>query len=70
MDDSSYVMWDNWAKKRFGEPVYDNWLDKYKEIFYPTDFDSDYWRSVEGPRLLFGHDSAETRRQKLKNTEK
>ena len=28
-------------------------------------FDSDYWRSVEGPRLLFGHDSAETRRQKL-----
>ena len=29
------------------------------------DFDEDYWRSVEGPRLLFGHDSAETRRQKL-----
>lgn len=29
-------------------------------------FDSDYWRSVEGPRLLFGHDSAETRRQKLR----
>ncbi len=29
-------------------------------------FDTDYWRSVEGPRLLFGHDSAETRRQKLK----
>ena len=28
-------------------------------------FDTDYWRSVEGPRLLFGHDSAETRRQKL-----
>ncbi|MBQ9659680.1 MAG: tRNA (guanosine(46)-N7)-methyltransferase TrmB [Bacteroidales bacterium] len=28
-------------------------------------FDADYWRSVEGPRLLFGHDSAETRRQKL-----
>lgn len=32
----------------------------------PTSFDSEYWRSVEGPRLLFGHDSAETRRQKLK----
>ena len=34
------------------------------------DFDEEYWRSVEGPRLLFGHDSAETRRQKLhpKNT--
>lgn len=31
----------------------------------PEDFDSDYWRSVEGPRLLFGHDSSETRRQKL-----
>ena len=29
-------------------------------------FDTDHWRSVEGPRLLFGHDSAETRRQKLK----
>ena len=29
-------------------------------------FDTDYWRSVEGPRLLFGHDSAETRRQKMK----
>ena len=32
MDDGNYAMWDNWAKKRFGEPVYDNWLDKYKEI--------------------------------------
>ena len=31
------------------------------------DFDEDYWRSAEGPRLLFGHDSAETRRQKLHN---
>jgi len=28
-------------------------------------FDNEYWRSVEGPRLLFGHDSAETKRQKL-----
>jgi len=32
----------------------------------PDDFDSRHWRSVEGPRLLFGHDSAETRRQKMK----
>lgn|SRR5574344_52689 len=30
----------------------------------PEDFDSDHWRSIEGPRLLFGHDSAETKRQK------
>ena len=33
--------------------------------FIHPDFDEEYWRSVEGPRLLFGHDSAETRRQKL-----
>lgn len=32
----------------------------------PEDFDSGYWRSVEGPRMLFGRDTAETRRQKLK----
>ncbi len=32
----------------------------------PEDFDSDYWRSVEGPRKLFGHDTAETKRQKGK----
>lgn len=32
----------------------------------PGDFDSDYWRSVEGDRQLFGRDTAETRRQKLK----
>lgn len=35
----------------------------------PEEFDTQYWRSVEGPRLLFGHDSAETRRQKLKVAE-
>ena len=33
--------------------------------FIHPDFDEEYWRSVEGPRLLFGHDSAETRRRKL-----
>lgn len=32
MDDSNYVMWDNWAKKRLGEPAYDNWLDKYEGL--------------------------------------
>ena len=32
----------------------------------PEEFDSKAWRASEGPRLLFGHDSAETRRQKLK----
>ena len=31
----------------------------------PEGFDSKAWRAAEGPRLLFGHDSAETRRQKL-----
>lgn len=29
-------------------------------------FDPDYWRSIEGERQIFGHDTAETRRQKLK----
>ena len=32
----------------------------------PEEFDAKAWRAAEGPRLLFGHDSAETRRQKLK----
>jgi len=32
-------------------------------------FDSDYWRSVEGPRQLFGRDTAETRRLKLHSEE-
>lgn len=35
----------------------------------PADFDPDYWRSVEGHRTLFGRDTAETRRQKLKEVE-
>jgi len=39
-------------------------IDREGEYVHP-DFDEKYWRSVEGPRLLFGHDSAETRRQKL-----
>lgn len=25
-------MWDNWSKKRSGVPVYDLWLDEYKDI--------------------------------------
>ena len=40
-------------------------IDHDGPFVHPTDFDEDYWRSIEGPRLLFGHDSAETRRQKL-----
>ena len=32
MEDGNYTMWNNWAKKRFGNPVYDNWLDGYKKI--------------------------------------
>ena len=35
----------------------------------PEQFDSKAWRAAEGPRILFGHDSAETRRQKLHSTE-
>ena len=34
----------------------------------PEQFDNKAWRAAEGPRLLFGHDSAETRRQKLHGT--
>ena len=37
---------------------------EFRQPDMPSEFDSDYWRSVEGPRLLFGHDSAETRRRK------
>ena len=40
-------------------------IDHEGAVLHPTDFDEEYWRSVEGPRLLFGHDSAETRRRKL-----
>ena len=35
----------------------------------PEEFDTKAWRAAEGPRLLFGHDSAETRRQKMKGRE-
>ena len=41
-------------------------LDGDRPLIQPEDFDSDYWRSVEGDRQLFGRDTAETRRQKLK----
>ena len=36
-------------------------------LVQPSFFDSDHWRSVEGPRQLFGRDTAETRRRKLGN---
>ena len=35
-------------------------------IVSPPDFDAQAWRAVEGPRQLFGRDTAETRRQKLR----
>lgn len=38
--------------------------------FVSPEFDVEYWRSVEGPRLLFGHDSAETRRQAIRKSRK
>ena len=44
-------------------------LDGGAPLVQPEDFDSDYWRSVEGDRSLFGRDTAETRRQKLKRTD-
>ena len=44
-------------------------IDHEGPYVHPVDFDEDHWRSVEGPRLLFGHDSAETRRQKLHDTD-
>lgn len=43
-------------------------IDKEGRIENPSSFDADYWRSVEGPRQLFGRDTAETRRQKLHST--
>ncbi len=44
-------------------------IDHDGDYLYPSDFDAEYWRSTEGPRMLFGHDSAETRRQKLRHSE-
>ena len=32
MEDGNYTMWNNWAKKRFGMSVFDNWLDKYENL--------------------------------------
>ena len=39
-------------------------LECGSELKHP-EFDTDFWRSVEGDRQIFGHDTAETRRQKL-----
>ncbi len=42
-------------------------LMPYEEYFVsPSDFNPDYWRAIEGHRTLFGRDTAETRRQKMK----
>ena len=35
------------------------------KVLESPEFDTDYWRSVEGDRQIFGHDTAETRRQKM-----
>ncbi len=32
MKNNYFNMWNHWAKKRASIPVYDNWLDDYKEI--------------------------------------
>lgn len=32
MDNDYIEMWDNWSLKREGKPVYDLWLDEYKNI--------------------------------------
>ncbi len=32
MNDGYVNMWNNWSKRRKGMPVYDNWLDNYKDI--------------------------------------
>ncbi len=32
MDDGFVKMWDNWSKRRSSVPVYDLWLDEYKDI--------------------------------------
>lgn len=33
-DNGFALMWDNWSKRRSGIPVYDLWLDEYKDILY------------------------------------
>ena len=40
-------------------------IDREGAYVHPESFDSDYWRSVEGDRQIFGHDTAETKRRKL-----
>jgi len=45
--------------------TYLSFLIDHEGTFVHPEFDEKYWRDKEGPRLLFGHDSAETRRQKL-----
>lgn len=40
-------------------------IDKDGEYVHPTSFDPDLWRSMEGNRQIFGHETAETKRQKM-----
>lgn len=32
MNDGYVELWNNWSKRRSGIPVYDRWLDKYKDV--------------------------------------
>ena len=43
-------------------------IDREGDFVYP-EFDAEYWRSIEGDRQIFGHDTAETRRRKLARKE-
>ena len=54
----------------FFEPLPDSVTSGAAKFVSPTDFDAEYWRSVEGNRTLFGRDTAETRRQKMKKNDK
>ena len=44
-------------------------IDHEGEYVHPASFDEQYWREREGYRQLFGRDTAETRRQKIKASE-
>ena len=56
-------MWQTFYKKKsldMGLPI--TYLafviDHDGDYAYPTDFDADYWRGVEGPRRSFSHQPA------------
>lgn len=50
-----------------GYPIkYISFVIDHEGEYVAPEFDEKFWREAEGPRVLFGHDSAETRRQKTK----